>query len=146
MQGIIETRLAEVEPLRQDCFTKLFDLVKQTYTEVPQEQIEFKVYGSMATKLAIDTSDMDISIHGVVNSQGIVDCQQLRKLTVEAMERVHSHLDPLEWIDSNMLIDKASVPVIKLVINLRKLDNLRDSGDRIFKDEADDQDKSKRVN
>ena len=37
MQEIIERRLAEVEPLRQDCFTKLFDLVKQTYTEVPQD-------------------------------------------------------------------------------------------------------------
>ena len=100
----------------------------------------------MATKLAIDTSDMDISIHGVVNSQGIVDCQQLRTLTVEAMERIHSHLDPLEWIDSNMLIDKASVPVIKLVINLRKLDNLRDQDDRIFKEEDDAPDNSKRVN
>jgi len=43
----------------------------------------------MATKLAIDTSDMDISIHGVVDSQGVVDSHQLRTLTVQAMERVH---------------------------------------------------------
>ena len=37
MQEVIEKRLDEVEPLRHDCFTKLFDLVKQTYTEVPQD-------------------------------------------------------------------------------------------------------------
>ena len=42
------------------------------------------------------------------------------------MERIHSRLDALEWVDSNMLIDKASVPVIKLVINMIKLDKLRD--------------------
>jgi len=76
MQRLIEERLALVEPLRKDCFNKLFELAKQTYTEVPKDSIEFKVYGSMATKLAIDTSDMDISIHGVVDSghsSGIVD-------------------------------------------------------------------------
>jgi DNA polymerase sigma len=49
---------------------------------MPAEKIEFKVYGSMATKLAIDTSDMDISIHGVVDSQGVMDSQQLRMVTV----------------------------------------------------------------
>lgn len=48
------------------------------------------------------------------------------------MERIHSHLDALEWIDSNMLIDKASVPVIKLVINMIKLDKLRDKKDQVF--------------
>ena len=49
---------------------------------MPPEKIEFKVYGSMATKLAIDTSDMDISIHGVVDSQGVMDSMQLRQVTV----------------------------------------------------------------
>ena len=75
MQSKIEERLSKVEPLRQDCFDKLFRIAKQTYDEVPSKSIEFKVYGSMATKLAIDTSDMDISIHGVVDSQGIMDSQ-----------------------------------------------------------------------
>ena len=73
MQGKIEERLAKVEPLRQDCFDKLFRIAKQTYDEVPSDRIDFKVYGSMATKLAIDTSDMDISIHGVVDSLGVMD-------------------------------------------------------------------------
>lgn len=48
------------------------------------------------------------------------------------MERIHGRLDALKWIDSNMLIDKASVPVIKLVINMIKLDKLRDEADQIF--------------
>ena len=51
------------------------------------------------------------------------------------MDRIFSRLTALEWIESNMLIDKASVPVIKLVINLIKLDKLRDEEDRIFDDE-----------
>ena len=90
----------------------------------------------MATKLAIDTSDMDISIHGVVDSpNALVDTHSLRTLTVAAMERIHGRLDALEWIDSNMLIDKASVPVIKLVINMPKLEKLRDEKDRVFSEE-----------
>ena len=132
MQSMIEARLSMVECLRTDCFNNLFNLAKQTYDEVPSENIKFEIYGSMATKLAIDTSDMDISIHGVVDSLGVMDAQQLRILTVQAMERIHERLDPLEWIESNMLIDKASVPVIKLVINMVKLDKLRDEGEQVF--------------
>lgn len=49
-----------------------------------------------------------------------------------AMERMYQHLGLLEWVDSNMLIDKASVPVIKLVINLHKLDKLRNEDERVF--------------
>jgi len=45
---------------------------------------------------------------------------------------MHRQLDALEWIESNMLIDKASVPVIKLVINMVKLDKLRDLKDQVF--------------
>ena len=41
---------------------------------------------------------------------------------VEAMERIHRRFDALDWVETNNLIDKASVPVIKLVINLEKLD------------------------
>ena len=53
-------------------------------------------------------------------------------MIVTAMDRIHERLDALEWIDSNMLIDKASVPVIKLVINLIKLDKLRDEDKQVF--------------
>ena len=95
MQNQIEERLAKVEPLRQDCFDKLFEIAKQTYTEMPPEKIEFTVYGSMATRLAIDTSDMDISIHGVVDSQGVIDSMQLRLVTVQAMDRIFSRLEAL---------------------------------------------------
>ena len=31
----------------------------------PELSLNFDVYGSMATKLAIDTSDMDIAIYGI---------------------------------------------------------------------------------
>ena len=45
-----------------------------------------------------------------------------------------------------MLIDKASVPVIKLVINLHKLDKLRAPENRIFDDDQDSTESSKRSN
>ena len=51
------------------------------------------------------------------------------------MERIHGRLDALEWIDSNMLLEKASVPVLKLTINMLKLDKLRDEEDRAFDEE-----------
>jgi DNA polymerase sigma len=37
-------------------------IVRDTY---PELSINFDIYGSMATKLAIDTSDMDIAIYGI---------------------------------------------------------------------------------
>jgi hypothetical protein len=45
-------------------------------------------------------------------------------LIVEAMEKIHRKFDALDWVETNNLIDKATVPVIKLVINLEKLDKL----------------------
>ena len=66
MQGIIEKKLAIVEPLRQACFKRLFEMAMNTF-EKKENQIDFKVFGSMETKLAIDTSDMDISLYGVID-------------------------------------------------------------------------------
>ena len=37
-------------------------VIRDTY---PELSLNFDVYGSMATKLAIDTSDMDIAIYGI---------------------------------------------------------------------------------
>ena len=59
------------------------------------------------------------------------------------MERIHRHLEALEWIDSNLLIPKASVPVIKLVINMIKLDKLRDKSDQVFDHENMTEEKAK---
>ena len=78
MQSIIEKRLEKMEPLRNLAYEKLLSTARLTYSEVPKERIEFKIYGSMVTKLAIDTSDMDISIDGVIDEKELADSDNPR--------------------------------------------------------------------
>jgi hypothetical protein len=46
----------------------------------------------MATKLAIDTSDMDIAIYGVISAEKMVSSQNPRDLMVGAMEQLSLRL------------------------------------------------------
>ncbi len=57
----------------------------------------------MATKLAIDTSDMDIAIYGI----------QMEARS-QALEQLHRKLKECKSVTGNQLILTASVPVIKL--------------------------------
>lgn len=123
MQSIIEDRLEKMEPLRVLAYEKLVSLTKLTYSEVPKDKIEMKVYGSMVTKLAIDTSDMDISVHGVIDEQELAASGNPRQLTVSVMERIHERLNSFDWVEANHMISSATIPIIKLVINLEKLNN-----------------------
>lgn len=60
----------------------------------------------MATKLAIDTSDMDIAIYGIQPEA----CAQ-------ALQVLHEKLKEWTSVSQNLLIATASVPVIKLELN-----------------------------
>ena len=57
----------------------------------------------MATKLAIDTSDMDIAIYGVQSGA-----------QSQALEQLHKKLNECKSVTGNLLISTASIPVIKL--------------------------------
>ena len=144
MLKLIEERLAVVEPLRKAAFSRMFSIAKATFNKT-DGQIEFKMFGSMETKLAIDTSDMDISLYGVIDQATLSSSENPRQDIVEAMEKIHRRFDALDWVENNNLIDKASVPVIKLVINLEKLEKLEmeeaEEGDKpksIFEDREED--------
>jgi len=54
--------LNEAEEARLLCFELISKVGRDTF---PELSLRFEVYGSMATKLAIDTSDMDIAIYGI---------------------------------------------------------------------------------
>ena len=69
------------------------------------------MYGSMATGLAIDSSDMDVLVSGVFNQDGLIDRMNL----IEQMKRLHKHLNKLYCLESNSIIETATVPVIKIV-------------------------------
>ena len=58
----IDRRLAESEQARALCLELICRIARDTF---PELSLTFDVYGSMATKLAIDTSDMDIAIYGI---------------------------------------------------------------------------------
>ena len=62
IQRKIDIWLAESDQARLLCFELICKIVRDTF---PELSLTFDIYGSMATKLAIDTSDMDIAIYGV---------------------------------------------------------------------------------
>ena len=75
----------------------------------------------MATKLAIDTSDMDIAGYGVISAEKLNACGNSKELVVQAMEELSLRFNTIEWIINNRVIGTASVPVIKLEVDLGKL-------------------------
>ena len=86
----------------------------------------------MATGLAIDTSDLDIAIYGVITQKELEGSHEPKYLIISAMERLHEQLNCLAWVESNQLISTASVPVIKLVIDFEKLADK----DKVFEEGA----------
>lgn len=82
------------------CYELLTKVTRDTF---PELNLTFDIYGSMATKLAIDTSDLDIIIYGIQP-----DYRQ------QALTRLHERLKNCKSAHSNQLILTASVPVIKL--------------------------------
>ena len=73
------------------------------------------MYGSMATKLAIEQSDVDLTVLGL-NFKG------QRELQIDEMKSFCQLLD--QFLTSKhtiQFIDSASVPVIKLQIDLSKI-------------------------
>lgn len=67
----------------------------------------------MATGLAIDSSDMDVLVSGVFHKdKGVID----RFTLIEQMKRLHRQLNQLFCLESNSIIETATVPVIKIVI------------------------------
>ena len=69
IQSKVETRLSQIEEFKEATFSRIQQITKQTFVDATN--IDFQIYGSMATKLAIDTSDMDIAVYGVIPAEKI---------------------------------------------------------------------------
>lgn len=80
VQSKIEDRLKQIEDLKTLTFTRIQQITKATFTDA--QSLDFEIYGSIATKLAIDTSDMDIAVYGVVPIDKINSSANVRELTV----------------------------------------------------------------
>ncbi len=95
----------KIEELLQDLATQLF--------HPASSPIKAELYGSMATRLALPGSDLDIIICGL----GLYE----REAVVEAMTRFSEKLGSVESVAERQPIMTARVPVIKAVFNLTKL-------------------------
>lgn len=63
LQNTIKLKLLSIEGERQSALRRIESSIKETYSECPNARVE--MYGSMATGLAIDSSDMDLLVSGV---------------------------------------------------------------------------------
>jgi len=89
------------------------------------KKLEFDIYGSMATGLAIDSSDLDIAVSGAFECGPIDE----KKNMINALSALNNNLEGLEYIKSKQFISSAMVPVIKLLIDFDKLQNSTKSTD-----------------
>lgn len=78
-----QMKLSETESERHIAFKYIEQNVKEAYQEF--SDLKVQMYGSMATGLAIDSSDMDVLVTGVFNQDGIIDRLHL----IEQMKRLH---------------------------------------------------------
>jgi predicted nucleotidyltransferase len=77
--------------------------------------VNIKVYGSSASGLAIESSDVDLAVVGL-------DFKGSRDYQIQEMRRLLEQLDKFMQSKSSLkFIDSATVPVIKLSIDLLKI-------------------------
>ena len=91
---ICETLLKKLEQIAKNCFPSC-------------KTIKAALYGSMATGLALLTSDIDIALLGAPMTGGL--------------ERLEEILANEKYVISHKVISTARVPVMKLVVNIEKL-------------------------
>ena len=122
-----EIKLQRTQHLRNIAFELIRDQIQSVYKRksagksASKLAVKVEIYGSMATGLAIDTSDLDILVHDFIDHNSPRFHQMTRQEMIEEMQMLHSELNGVSALKSNTLIDTASVPVIKLQMNLAKL-------------------------
>lgn len=84
--------------------------------------VGIKMFGSMATELAIETSDVDLVVTGITcNSSSNSNPQGSRNHLLKMMQKLFDNLKFLQdkgQIFKMKFIQGATVPVIKLVVDL----------------------------
>ena len=82
---------------------------------------KIQVYGSMATGLAIDSSDLDILVSNFIGKDSPRFHHLSRQDLIIEMQGLYQSLNKSFGLKSSQLIESASVPVIKLTMNLVKI-------------------------
>lgn len=113
----VEKRLESVRKEREAAISILEGIIKQTYNSntFNSNYVGVKMYGSMASKLAIEQSDVDLAVVGL-------DFKGQRDLQIKEMRGLCDQLELfMKSMSSLQFIDSATVPVIKLQIDLQKV-------------------------
>lgn len=121
-------KLQKTQKLRTIALELIQDKIHEVYREKrkkkqgdTQEAVKIDMYGSMATGLAIDSSDLDLLVHDFINADSPRFHQLSRQELIEELQMLHQALNSVFALKTNTLIETASVPVIKLEINLAKI-------------------------
>ncbi|CDW85158.1 UNKNOWN [Stylonychia lemnae] len=110
-QKSVEKKLESVRKEREEAIKIIRRIVEGLYQQ-ERNSVTIKQYGSMASNLAIDSSDVDLAVVGL-EFCGNKDTQiyHMRRL----IEQIQLHMKKYTKIQ---FIDQATVPVIKLEIDL----------------------------
>ena len=124
LQADQELKLQKTQKLRELSFKIISDTIKGVYrrkSPALADKVKIEMYGSMATGLAIDSSDLDILVHDFVDHDSPRFQEMSRQELIDEMQTLHEELMNVHALTENQLIESASVPVIKLKIDLVKL-------------------------
>ena len=121
-------KLLKAQKLREIAFDMIKSKIMNLYAEKGKsrssgDRVKVKVekYGSMATGLAIDSSDLDILVHDFIDQNSPRFRQLSREQLIDEMKILHTELSDLFSIQASHLIESASVPVIKMQMDLTQI-------------------------
>lgn len=110
----IEKLLESVRKEREEAINIIRKLVKSTFDPMSQQVVNTKMYGSMASDLAIDSSDVDLAVIGL-SFKGDKNKQ------ISLMKKLYEKLRLVKCKQEVELVETASVPVIKLKMDLEMI-------------------------
>ena len=112
----IDKRLESVLKERQNAIDIIQNIVQETYKSSYSHHrgsfVGTRMYGSMASGLAIEQSDVDLAVVGL-------DLQGNKEVHIKEMRKLFEQLDLFMKSKSSLkFIDTATIPVIKLQVDL----------------------------
>ena len=113
-QKQIEKKLESVRKERENAIQIIRSIVANLYRD-ERNSIAVKLYGSMASNLSIETSDVDLAVVGL-------DFQGSKDKHIEEMKKLVEQISLIMRNSTKVkLIDTATVPVIKLEVDLMEI-------------------------
>ena len=109
-----------LEQIVKEVFEQRQNSNKQDNSNRMTVPIGIKQYGSQASSLAVDSSDVDLAVTGLkLNADIDIHIREMRKL-FEFLKTKRAH----GWIKKLEIIDSATVPLIKMQVDLQVIQEI----------------------